>query len=219
LYRNGRFRRRLGVGGHWLPRFLFKAVVIDIRERTVSVPGQEVLTSDNLGIKVSLVLRYTVVDAEKAAHRVQAYEQALYARAQLALRAAMSRVTAEELLEKRLEIGAQLLEPVRAEAGGFGVEVHALEIKDVMLPAELRRAFAEVLRARQEGQAALERTRAETASLRNLANAAKVLEGNPSLLRLRTLGTVESAGKTGTIVLGPGIFDLGDSRSRNGGGD
>jgi regulator of protease activity HflC (stomatin/prohibitin superfamily) len=87
-------------------------------------------------------------------------------------------------LNQRLEIGAQLLARVKPEAAKIGINVHAVEVKDVTFAADLKRAFADVLKAKQEGQAALERARGESASLRNLANVARVLEGNPALMNL-----------------------------------
>ena len=92
---------------------------------------------------------------------------------------------AEALLTQRLDLAPQLLARVQPDAAKTGLTVHAVEVKDVMLPAELKRAFGDVLKAKQEGQAALERARGESASLRNLANAARVLEGNPALMNLR----------------------------------
>jgi hypothetical protein len=74
-------------------------------------------------------------------------------------------------------------------------ELQAVEVKDVMQPAELKRASGDVFKAKQEGQAALERARGESASLRNLANAARVLEGNPALMNLRVLQSLASAQK------------------------
>ena len=96
----------------------------------------------------------------------------------------------------------QLLARVQPDAK-IGLIVHAVEVKDVMLPTELKRAVGDVLKAKQEGQAALERARGESASLRNLANAARVLEGNPALMNLRVLQSLASAQNAGnTLVLG-----------------
>src|SRR5262249_13461698 len=122
---------------------------------------------------------------------------------QLALRNVVSSVAAESLLTQRLDIAPQLLARVRPETANTGITVHAVEVKDVMLPAELKRAYGDVLKAKQEGQVALERARGESAALRNLANAARVLEGNPALMNLRvlqSLATAQSAGNT--LVLG-----------------
>jgi hypothetical protein len=97
---------------------------------------------------------------------------------------------------------------VQPEAARIGINVHSVEVKDVMFPAELKRAFAEVLKSKQEGQAALERARGESAALRNLANAAKLLEGNPALMNLRLMQSLSAAQTAGnTLVLGvPGGF-------------
>ena len=103
-----------------------------------------------------------------------------------------------------LGIGRGIVESVRSGAREFGLEVEAAEVKDFMLPADLKRNFAEVLKAKKEGEAALEKARGESAALRSLANAAKLLEKNPMLLRLRALESIDAAGKTAgnTLVLG-----------------
>ncbi len=170
--------------------------------------GQEVLTADNVGLKLSLLVNYQVADPAKAAHESQNWQSDLYNGAQLALRAVVSGVAADALLNQRLELGAQLLARVQQDSAKIGVNLLAVEVKDVMFPADLKRAFAEVLKAKQEGQAALERARGESASLRNLANAARVLEGNPALMNLRLMQSLSAAQSVGnTLVLGmPGGF-------------
>ena len=120
-----------------------------------------------------------------------------------------------EVLSQRLEIGSQLLARVQPEAAKIGVNVLAIEVKDVMLPADLKRAFGEVLKAKQEGQAALERARGESAALRNLANAARVLEGNPALMNLRLMQSLSAAQNAGsTLVLGvPGFVPVKNGKA------
>ena len=117
-------------------------------------------------------------------------------------------VPVEALLGTRLNLGPRLLARVQPDAAKLGITVHAAEVKDLMFPAELKRAFADVLKAKQEGQAALERARGESAALRNLANAARLLDGNPALQNLRLLQTLTGAQAAGsTLVLGvPGGF-------------
>ena len=117
-------------------------------------------------------------------------------------------VTIEALLSQRLDISAQLLARVQPEGAKIGVNVLAIEVRDVLLPNDLKRAFSDVLKAKQEGQAALERARGESAALRNLANAARVLEGNPALMNLRLMQSISAAHNAGnTLVLGvPGGF-------------
>lgn len=208
LYHKGKFVKMLGAGRHirWGRHFTLDAQ--DLRKASLLVAGQEVLTADNVGLKLSLLVTYQVTDPTKAAHETQNWQGDLYNFAQLALRTVVSGVAVEALLNQRLEIGAQLLARVQPEAAKIGINVNAVEVKDVMFPADLKRAFAEVLKAKQEGQAALERARGESASLRNLANAARVLEGNPALMNLRLMQSLTAAQNAGnTLVLGvPGGF-------------
>ena len=208
LYHKGKFVEVLGAGRHirWGRHFTLDAQ--DLRKASLLVAGQEVLTADNVGLKVSLLVAYQVTDPAKAAHDTQNWRGDLYNAAQLALRAVVGRVAVETLLNQRLEIGVQLLARVQPEGAKIGVNALTVEVKDVMFPADLKRAFADVLKAKQEGQAALERARGESASLRNLANAARVLEGNPALMNLRLMQSLTAAQNAGnTLVLGvPGGF-------------
>jgi regulator of protease activity HflC (stomatin/prohibitin superfamily) len=168
LYHKGKFVEALPTGRHIRWGRHYTLHVQDLRRAVLAVPGQEVLTADNVTLKVSLVVRYQIVDPAKAVHETQHWQGDLYNASQFALRAVVSALPVEALLNQRLEIGAQLLGCVQPEATKIGVAVHAVEVKDVIFPAELKRAFSEVLKSKQEGQAALERARGESAALRNL---------------------------------------------------
>ena len=204
LYRNGRFKKRLGPGCFHIYRLRSEVVVVDTRVRMVTVPGQEVLSSDNVGVKISIALSYTVDTPDKAIHSVQDYEQALYVGVQLALRTIVAENNIDEMLAQRFEIGKKLVSEMTSQAEAIGLKLHTVEVKDVMFPGDLKKIFAEVVKAQKEGQAALERARGETAALRNLANAAKMMENNPALMNLRVLQTIAgSSGSSGnTFVLG-----------------
>ena len=208
LYQKGRFVEVLSAGEHVRWGRKFTLGVADLRKASLLVAGQEVLTSDNVGIKASLLMTYQVNDPVKAAHETQNWQGDLYNAAQIALRAVVGGVTIEALLGQRLEIGALLLARVQPDAVKVGLNVTVVEVKDVSLPNDLKRAFADILKAKQEGQAALERARGESAALRNLANGARVLEGNPALQNLRLMQTLTAAQNGGhTFVLGmPGGF-------------
>jgi len=208
LYHKGKFVETLGAGRHVRWGRFFSTCLQDLRKTSLLVAGQDVLTADNVGLKLSLLVSYQVTDPAKAAHETQNWQGDLYHVAQIALRTVVSGVAVEALLNQRLEIGAQLLARAQPEAANIGINVNAVEVKDVMFPADLKRAFADVLKAKQEGQAALERARGESASLRNLANAARVLEGNPALMNLRLMQSLTAAQNSGnTLVLGvPGGF-------------
>jgi regulator of protease activity HflC (stomatin/prohibitin superfamily) len=208
LYHKGKFVGVLGSGRHIRWGRYYSLGAQDLRKGALVVAGQEVLTADNVGLKISLLVNYQVADPAKAAHESQNWQGDLYNGAQIALRAVVSGVAVEALLNQRLELGAQLLARVQQDSAKIGVNLLAVEVKDVMFPAELKRAFADVLKAKQEGHAALERARGESASLRNLANAARVLEGNPALMNLRLMQSLSAAQSAGnTLVLGmPGGF-------------
>jgi len=203
LYHNGKFVEQLPPGRHvrWGRNITLDAQ--DTRKASLAVAGQEVLTADNIAVKLSLLVTYQVTDPVKAAHQTQNWQGDIYNTAQLAIRSVVSATAAEALLTQRLDIAPPLLTRAQLESAKIGITVHAVDVKDVMLPADLKRAFGDVLKAKQEGQAALERARGESASLRNLANAARVLEGNPALMNLRVLQSLAAAQNSGnTLVLG-----------------
>lgn len=208
LYHRGKFAELLAPGIHVRWGRDFTTAPQDTRKAFMVVAGQEVLAADHVALKVSLALTYQVTDPVKAAHNTQHWHTDLYTAAQLALRAVAAGATVETLLAQRLDVGAQLLARVQPAVADLGLTVHAVEVKDVAFPADLKRAFADVLKAKQEGQAALERARGESAALRNLANAARMLDGNPALMNLRLMQSLASAQTAGsTLVLGvPGGF-------------
>ncbi len=204
LYHHGEFiAPPLTPGRHVRWGRNFQVAPCDLRKTTHTIAGQEVLTADNVSLKVSLLVTCQFADVVKAVRETQNWYGDMYNAAQLALRAVAGGVPAEALLNQRLDISAQLLARVQTEAAKAGLAVLAVEVKDVMLPAELKRAFADTLKAKQEGQAALERARGESAALRSLANAARVLDGNPALMNLRVLQSLTGAQAAGsTLVLG-----------------
>ncbi|WNG45411.1 slipin family protein [Archangium minus] len=206
LYRQGRFVRVLAPGAHWVLRPGYGTQQVDMRQRYLTVPGQEVLSQEQVGLKVSLAVRFAVAEPEPALHRVQNYTEALYLAVQLVLREEVGRHPLEELVSGRISLGQRMRERVADAVRAFGLSVEEVEVKDVMLPPELRRAFAESLKAKKEAQAALEKARGESAALRNLANASRLVEQHPSLLDLRMLQTLSGASTTpgNTFVLGVG---------------
>lgn len=201
LYRRGRFARVLEPGRYRLSKRSSWVRKLDVRETTDTVPGQEVLTGDGVTVRLSLAATYVVADPVRAVTAADDYRGALYLALQLALRDAVAALTIDELVETRSRIGAQLRAPAAERAGELGLELKQVELKDLMLTGELRRMMAQVVAARKEGQAALERARGETAALRNLANAAQLVERNPALMQIRLLQQLaDTSGNT--VVLG-----------------
>lgn len=201
LYHEGRLIASLVAGRHVRWGKNFRVALVDTRKTLIQVAGQEVLTADNVGVKLSVVLTTQIVDAAKSVQAADNYETHIYSATQTSVRTVVAGVTMEALLTQRVAIGAQLRELIAPQAEAVGVLAHTVEVRDVMLPGELRKAFSEVLKARQEGQAALERARGESAALRNLANAARLIEGQPALATLRFLQTLEASNAGQTFVM------------------
>lgn len=206
-YVDGRFRKLLAPGRHWFLGFFTTIHRIDVRKRYVSIPGQEVLSADGVTLKASIAAEYSIADPDVAVNKVQSYETALYVLLQSALREIIGTVEIEAALSARGDMAKRLHELSLAKAKELGLDLISVSLKDVMLPGKMKEIFGQVVKARLEGQAALEKTRAETAALRNLANAAKMIDGNPNLLQLRLLQAVSDTSGN-TLVLG---FPAGSS--------
>jgi regulator of protease activity HflC (stomatin/prohibitin superfamily) len=198
-YRSGRFTGLVDPGSHVVIRPINEVRVIDGRPGFVLVEGQEVLTADGVPLKVSLAARYVVGDPVAAITNDQDYLRALHVELQLGLRDALSAGSVEEILGSRAKIGPAVMERTASALAKIGIELLGVEARDIMVPGELKRLFAGVVAARKEGEASLERVRAETAALRSLANAGRLIEDNPGLLQLRMLQQV--GGSTGNTVV------------------
>ena len=133
----------------------------------------------------------------------------LYAALQVALREAVAVRTLEELIAARGSLPDEVRERVAGTAAEFGFGIDSLALRDVMVPAELRRAAAEVVIARSQGQAALERARSEVAAARAMANAAKLVTEQPGLLQLRTLQAIEAGGATVVLTTAAPSAEVG----------
>ncbi|CAA9213739.1 MAG: hypothetical protein AVDCRST_MAG10-269 [uncultured Acidimicrobiales bacterium] len=200
LFRNGALVRTLGPGAYrqWATGYTVRRV--DVRPWILQVPTQEVPTSDGVTVKVTAAGSVRVVDPVAYVTASQDPLAALYLSVQVALRELVAQASVEELLAGRADVGARLTGAVRG-LDELGVAVDHVELKDIVLPADLKRAQSQVLIARAEGLAALERARGETGALRNLANAARLCADNPALLQLRLLQQL-STGPGHTVVIG-----------------
>jgi regulator of protease activity HflC (stomatin/prohibitin superfamily) len=202
LYRDGRFEEVLEAGRHRRSRHRRTRVRVLVRPRLFVVPSQEVLTADGLSVKVSLTATVRTSDPRRWYEAVEDADGFVYAALQIALREAVSGRTLEELLAARGALPDEVVAGAGGAAEAVGVDVESLSLRDVMLPAELRRAAADVAVARAQGQAALERARSEVAATRALANAARMVAEQPALLQLRTLQAVEAGGATVVLTTG-----------------
>lgn len=214
LYVDGKLEKIIPPGGHWICPLIHTVTRVDMRERSVPVVGQELLSLDNVGLKLSIAANYKVVDPKLATIKVDSYYSALYLVLQLELREIVGTLKIEELLEKRNQIGEKLLQACKPKAAEIGLELTSANVKDIMFAGDFKKIFGQIVKAQKEGQAALERARGETAALRSLANAAKMLETNPMLLQLRALQAMsESTGSTLIMNVGQDVQVLPLKRS------
>ncbi len=200
-YRHGKFVSVLEPGRNWVYKPSTTVFRVDIRPKIVSIPGQEVVCSDGVSLKVSLAATYQVTDPATATNAVESYMQALYITLQIALREVVGQATIDEVLEGRGRLSERLMELSVEPVSAYGLTLMGCDLKDIMFPGQLKKIFAQEVQARKEGLAALERARGETAALRNLANAARMVDANPALIQLRLLQQLGSQGGN-TVVLG-----------------
>lgn len=198
-YVDGVRTRVLQPGRHRVPRRATHAPV-SLLEHLTTVAPQEVLTADGVVVRITAALRWAVVDAPAFLEVTDDPAGAVHLGVQLALRESLVDVDAGDVVRwVRTGVGDSLLDPARRVGAGVGVDVRSVAVKDVILPADLRAAYAELVVTRARGQARLEAARAETAALRSLANGAKLLDDHPALARQRL---VEALPAGSTVTLG-----------------
>ena len=200
LYTKGKFKKVLEPGKYRYWGFNSTVTKHDVRVNYITIPGQEVLTKDGISIKISLAAEYVVKNINVAVNDYENYVQALYLEIQMVLRGLVGDLMADELLEKRGVLSEDLESQSCSKAEKIGLEIRSVNIKDIMFPGSLKDIFSNVLKAQKQTQADLEKARGQTACLRHLANAAKMMDKNPSLLNLRLIQAV-SEGSGNTIVL------------------
>jgi regulator of protease activity HflC (stomatin/prohibitin superfamily) len=197
----GSLREELQGGRYWYVRKRSSIRVFDLRPTQMAVNGQEILSKDGVAVKISLSATYRIVALRTALMAATDYSAALYTELQHALRDAVAASDVETLLANRAGLGPTLLAQGRAAAERLGLELEQVAVRDLTLPGELKKLFAQVVKARQDGLASLERARGETAALRHLANAATMVGRSPELLELRALQIASQQPGT-TLVLG-----------------
>lgn len=186
-YLRGVFTGVLDPGEHNRPRkATYQRVVL--REQIATIPSQDVPTSDGLSVRVSVAVRWAVGDARRYVEVAIAPFEVVYLAVQVALRDSLIEVEAAEAAPHlRRSAHAVLTEVARTAGAGVGIEVREVVVKDILMPVEVRAAQVALVTARTRGQAELEKARADTAALRSLANAAKMLDDHPALAQLRLI--------------------------------
>lgn len=200
--RDGEATVVLGPGRHVVRRRA-EHQLVDLRERLDLVPTQEVLTADGVTAKVSAVFRWTVADPVAFTERLRDPVGAVYLAIQLGLRDVLAGQEAEALVRApRSRLAEGVRDRAATAAAEVGIRLVDVVVKDVVLPGDLRAAYAELVVGRHRAQAQLEAARAETAALRSLANGAKLLDDHPSLAQLRLVQALPPGSRVELVQAG-----------------
>src|SRR6266496_5593362 len=205
----GRFTGAKGPGLFWVPPIITRMVKVDLRIVTLTVPPQEVITRDNVTIKVTAVLYFYVVDPTQAVVNVMNFMQATTQIGQTTLRNVLGQSELDELLSQRNKINRDLQTIIDEHTERWGVKVTAVEIKDVELPATMQRAMAKQAEAEREKRAKIIHAQGELQASAQLAQAAQVIGSQPATLQLRYLQTLtEIAVEKNSTIIFPLPIDL-----------
>lgn len=160
---------------------------VDMREREIQIVGQEVMTADKVTVRLNLVVKLRVTDAERSVREVASLDAAVYTEAQMVARRWVAGATVDQLLERRHDARAAMRAELNERAAVWGAAVLEMDLKDIVLPGEMKTILNQVIEAEKRAAANVILRREETAATRSLMNTAKLLEQSPTLLRLKEL--------------------------------
>ncbi len=205
----GRLIGAKGPGIFLVPPFITRMIKVDLRIVTLPVPPQEVISRDNVTIKVSAVVYFYVVDPTSAVVNVMNFIQATSQIGQTTLRNVLGQSELDELLSQRTKINRELQEIIDEHTERWGVKVTAVEIKDIELPSTMQRAMAKQAEAEREKRAKIIHAEGELQASSQLAQAANIIGSQPSTLQLRYLQTLtEIAVEKNSTIIFPLPLDL-----------
>lgn len=220
VFRLGRLLGVKGPGLFLLIPFVDKAVRVDLRTITLNVPPQEVITRDNVTVKVNAVAYFRVVESEKAIVQVENFLVATSQIAQTTLRSVLGTVDLDHLLSEREQINERLQAIIDQQTAPWGVKVSVVEVKDIELPQAMQRALARQAEAERERRAKIIAAEGELQASEKLTQAAEVIAREPAALQLRYLQTMNeiSSERTSTMII-PLPIDLFEPFIKKGRGD
>ncbi|VAX20641.1 Putative stomatin/prohibitin-family membrane protease subunit aq_911 [hydrothermal vent metagenome] len=209
IFRLGRFWTVKEPGLRIVWPFIDRMVRMSLRLVALDVPTQDIITKDNVSVKVNAVVYFKVVDPEKAVIQVEDFFYATGQLSQTSLRSVLGQVELDELLSERDKINHELQTILDRRTDPWGIKVSNVEIKHVDLPTEMQRAMAKQAEAERERRAKIINAMGEAQAAQKLAEAASIIEKQPAALTLRYLQTIRemaSEGSTNTII--PLPFDF-----------
>ena len=190
---NGKLDRLLEPGsyGFWKYNRAIAVKLLDMRLQVIEVSGQEILTKDRVSLRINLSGSYRIDEAKTVALKLNDYANFIYRELQLRLREAVGTKTLDELLEDKDLLNSVIAEGVRDKFAEYGIALHSVGVKDIILPGDMKVILNQVVEAQKEAEANLIRRREETQAMRSLHNTAKMMENNPVLMRLKELEALE----------------------------
>ena len=199
----GRFWKVKGPGLIILIPGVQKMVKVSLRTVVMDVPPQDIITLDNVTVKVNAVLYFRVMDSQKAIIEVEDYLYATSQISQTTLRSILGQNQLDDLLSKRDEINVELQKVIDKQTEPWGIKVTSVEVKNVDLPQEMQRAIAKQAEAERERRAKIINAEGEFQASQKLADAADIIDQHSPALQLRFLQTIQSitADKTSTLIL------------------
>jgi len=198
-----------GPGLVWKIPIVDQIVKVDLRTITLNIPPQDVITKDNVPVRVNAVAYFKIVDPKNAIIQVENYMAATSQIAQTTLRAVLGQHVLDELLSEREKINAILQEIIDGSTGPWGIKVTIVEVKDVEIPGGMQKAMARQAEAERERRAKIINSEGEFQAAERLKDAALVIEEHPVALQLRYLQTlIEVSGSGASTIIFPAPVDI-----------
>ena len=194
LFRLGRLGETKGPGWYWLIPFIDRVVRVDLRTKTVQLETQETITRDGVAVRVNAVLWFRAIDPARVVTAVEHWESAVIKAAETAMRDAIGQSDLDQMLKDRIGINRRLMDLLASAAGRWGIEIDAVEIKDVDIPEQMQRAIAREAEAIREKRARIIKAEGESEAAQKLAEAAVTIGRAPGALELRRLQTLTEIG-------------------------
>jgi regulator of protease activity HflC (stomatin/prohibitin superfamily) len=203
VFRLGQFSAIKGPGLFFIIPLVDQVKLIDTRIRAMDIPAQQMITKDNVPVKINGVIFFKVDQVADAIIKVQDYKYAIAQYAQTALRDVIGQMTLDQLLSEREQIAKMIETAVEKDTVGWGLEVTGINIQDVDMPEELKKMMSRQASAEREKRATITKAEGDKEAAFNLAAAAATMATSPGAMQLRTLQTIDGLGPTAsnTVVL------------------
>jgi len=188
----GKYTKTIGPGLHFVFPIIQKMLKADLRVTTVDIPQQEAITKDNVPVGINAVVYFKVENAERALLRVEDYSYAVSQYAMAALRDVIGGVELDQVLSERKSLAEEIKMVVDEATDGWGIDVTAVKMQDIELPADMKRVMAKQAESEREKRAVIIKAEGELKASEKLAQAASKLKSAPGGMSLRTLETIEN---------------------------